>query len=65
MSTLLLQFSHDGSRPRIILVLQNKMNSHARKLAAESSFQIETFLVSLMLSVLTLLFDILFMFSAT
>ncbi|WOH11994.1 hypothetical protein DCAR_0831490 [Daucus carota subsp. sativus] len=46
MSTLLLQFSHDGSRPRIILVLQNKMNSHARKLAAESSFQIETFLIT-------------------
>ncbi|KAK1378487.1 DNA-directed RNA polymerase RPB5 subunit, eukaryote/virus [Heracleum sosnowskyi] len=43
MSTLLFQLSHDSSRPRILLVLQSKMNSHAQKLAAESSFQIETF----------------------
>ncbi|KAL8103496.1 DNA-directed RNA polymerase V subunit 5C-like [Apium graveolens] len=43
MSTLLFQLSHDSSRPKILLILQGKMNSHARKLADESSFQIETF----------------------
>lgn len=46
MSTLLFQLSHDSSRPRIMLVLQGKMNSHARKLADQSSFQIETFLIT-------------------
>ncbi|KAK1378486.1 DNA-directed RNA polymerase, RPB5 subunit [Heracleum sosnowskyi] len=43
MSTILFQLTHDSSRPRVILVLQSKMNFHAQKLAAESSFQIETF----------------------
>lgn len=58
MSTLLFQLSHDSSRPRIMLILQGKMNSHARKLADESSFRIETFPVSFMSTFLTLVFDI-------
>lgn len=53
MKCILFQISQDRFQGRVILILQSKMNSHARKLVAESTLKIETFHIADLLVNLT------------